>query len=47
MILKMNKDNSQKAFLKWKTQSTLMMHCCRVKILQIEYSQKLYLSQAF
>ena len=42
-----NKANCTIALNTWRTYSNLMGHSVRVRILQIEYSQKLYLSQVF
>lgn len=43
-VLGQEKDKCKKAFNRWQQQSRLMEHCVRVKILQIETSQKLFLS---
>jgi hypothetical protein len=47
LITRKNNERTFKAFLKWQTNSCIMYHSCRARILQIEVSQKLYLSQIF
>ena len=47
MIISRNKDKMRKALLRWQTWSNFIEHQCRVKLLQIECSQKLFLSQVF
>jgi hypothetical protein len=44
LLQKKNNSNTNTAMNTWRTYSNLMGHACRVRILQIEYSQKLYLS---
>ena len=47
LIKKRNAKNLGIAVNKWKAYSTALGHAVRVRVLQIEYSQKLYLSQCF
>ena len=47
LVYKKMYNKMRKAFLRWQQQSGLMYHSCQVRLLQIEYSQKLYLSQVF
>ena len=47
LIKKRNHKYLNQAMNTWRSYSNIIEHACRVRILQIEYTQKVYLSQVF